>query len=438
MATTNRNILQTLQYLILGEKSPLWSQFNHHKTIPTSICLSPVLTHPLQVEAIHHCHLCPQKCLSRDDLSGHLALEHQDLPHTPCPLCGETFPLHQLLALHLYQGHGRVLRVTAGQGAEFLLRENDSPAEGSAPPTTTKYTFVEPYHMKTAMVEDFEFNTTEVMTDVDDSGALSSTEIFFQMDENIEAEEEPISSAGLTQMSLPQGTTLIKATEEEILLEVEESTSQCHGGQNKSPDVHDIEVQLEALNAKTSKGSQNFVIYLGESIGSAKFGKTEPVATKHFPTKRRRTSVGDHRYPCTWTGCDKTFVAKHSVNMHVRNVHVSESVECGQCGKSYSNEENLKVHVRTVHSAVSTPCTWPGCRRVLSSERQMQSHYLKHSEKPKKCPSKDCNSVLKNSSVLRMHMKKMHSSLPEIMPNTRSPLPEPVIAPPTITTYKLK
>ena len=389
------------------------------------------MPHP-QVDLIHHCHLCPQKCLSRDDLRGHLALDHQDLPNTPCPLCGETFPLHQLLALHLYRGHGRVLRVTAGQGAEYLLREE----EGGAPLTTTKYTFVEPFQMKPALVEGFEFNTTEVMADVVDSGALSTTEIFFQMDENIEA--EPIASADLTQMSLPQGTTLIKATEEEILLEVEESTSRCHGGQSNPPGVHDIEVQLDALNAKTSKVSQNFVIYLGESIGSANFEKAEPAAIKHVPTKRRRTPVGDHRYPCTWTGCDKTFVAKHSVNMHVRNVHVSESVDCGQCGKSYSNEENLKVHIRTVHCAVSTPCTWPGCRRVLSSERQMQSHYLKHSEKPKKCPRKDCNSVLKNSSVLRMHMKKMHSSLPEIMLNTIGPLPEPVIVPPTITTYKLK
>lgn len=307
-------------------------------------------------------------------------------------------------------------------------------AEGRGAETTTKYTFVEPFHLKPAMVEDFEFSTREVMTAVDDSGALSTTEIFFQMDEDIEAEEEHLVTAGLTRMSLPQGTTIIKATEEEILLEVEESTPQCHGGQNIPPGVHDIEVQLDTLNAK----KQNFVIYLGESLGSAKSEKTEPVTTKHVPTKRRRTAVGDHRYPCSWTGCDKTFVAKHSVNMHVRNVHVSQSVECRQCGKSYSNEENLKVHVRTVHSAVSTPCTWPGCRRVLSSERQMQSHYLKHSEKPKKCPWQDCNSVLKNSSVLRMHMKKMHSNLPEIIINTKSSLPEPVIVPPTITTYKLK
>ena len=41
----------------------------------------------------------------------------------------------------------------------------------------------------------------------------------------------------------------------------------------------------------------------------------------------------------------------------------------------------------------------------------MKSHFLKHTEKPKNCPFADCDSVLKNANVLRMHIKKIHNKV---------------------------
>ena len=69
---------------------------------------------------------------------------------------------------------------------------------------------------------------------------------------------------------------------------------------------------------------------------------------------------------------------------------------------------------------------------MLASDRQMRSHYLKHSEEPRSCTHPGCSSVLKNSAVLRMHLRKMHGKRQgEEQDGT-------VAAPPTITTYKIK
>ena len=41
----------------------------------------------------------------------------------------------------------------------------------------------------------------------------------------------------------------------------------------------------------------------------------------------------------------------------------------------------------------------------------MKSHLLKHTESPKRCPIPDCDSILKNANVLRMHIKKIHYNI---------------------------
>ena len=282
-------------------------------------------------------------------------------------------------------------------------------------PSATKYTFVEPFHLKSSSVE-------EVFGGDNNGGEHADVEeIFFEIDNGMIVENK-----ALPRIDLPEGATLIKATEDEILVEVDESRpAEAIRGFLSTPSV---ELKLEeAMPPTMSEENQNVVIYLGDSL-------VEPDPTDTIPrVKRRKTYPNEKKYPCRWKGCPKTFVAKHSVNIHMRNVHLSQSVECNLCGKSYTNEENLKVHVRTVHDAVSTPCKWPGCSRVLSSERQMQSHFLKHSEEPKRCPHEDCSSILKNSSVLRMHLKKMHNTNHKKTDVATESLP-----PPTITTYKLK
>merc|ERR1712059_45591 len=124
--------------------------------------------------------------------------------------------------------------------------------------------------------------------------------------------------------------------------------------------------------------------------------------------RRRHGRKGSGQFRCTWRNCNKTFVARHSVKVHMRAVHLAPpgGVTCAVCGKKYRTRDTMRLHVKTVHEAVEAACSWPGCGKVLASERQMRSHLLKHSELPKQCPH--CDSILKNANVLRMHIKKIH------------------------------
>ena len=397
----------------------------------------------LQADTILHCQLCPQKLLSKQCMKEHTKTEHGDLAYTSCTLCPLTFTLHQLLALHLYQTHGKVFR-TAGdhRGTSTSKAAKHVFVE---PPEITTYTFVEADKPRTKLEETKPCSKDQTVEDdrdkvAVDEEALEETNIYFDLDGSPAGDKsaEPV-------FDLPRGTTLIRATEDEILLEVDDTPSL--NGLNMpdpvitpTPEVYTGPAQL--TESKALENNQNVLIYLAESVVEVEVEEQPDLASKLPNIRRRKSSLHRKKHPCTWSGCDKTFVAKHSVNIHVRNVHMSESIECNQCGKSYSNEENLKVHIRTVHRAVSTPCKWPGCPRILSSERQMQSHFLKHAETPKNCPYKGCGSVLKNSSILRMHMKKMHGgpgmaddyrTSSWLHPGQASP-PQP----PTITTYKLK
>jgi hypothetical protein len=326
--------------------------------------------------------------------------------------------------------------------ANLLLDTDKQPATTNYQlrSTTTKYTFVKSGDMKPTIESNFEATEAEGTHDSDiEDGPFLSTENVLEIDNNVILEKVSPPLLHQPTIDLPEGTTLIKATEDEILLEVDDSN------QIDTPDPMDVmteskDLELEINSDHTeavaaTKESQHFVIYLGENLVEVEVEEEDHRNVTKVPKIRRRNVEAKKRHPCTWKGCHKTFVAKHSVTIHVRNVHQSESVECNKCGKNYSNEENLKVHTRSVHSAVSTPCKWPGCHRVLSSERQMQSHYLKHSEPPRHCPYQDCYSVLKNSSVLRMHMKKMHNRRSSSFSQDQRPS-EAALAPPTITHYR--
>ena len=57
---------------------------------------------------------------------GHKEVEHGGVDHVQCPQCENIFPCHQLLALHLYQEHGLVLRTSNDRGVKVALTEDDN------------------------------------------------------------------------------------------------------------------------------------------------------------------------------------------------------------------------------------------------------------------------------------------------------------------------
>merc|ERR1719242_2371952 len=99
-------------------------------------------------------------------------------------------------------------------------------------------------------------------------------EIFFEIDNGMIIENK-----ALPRIDLPEGATLLKATEDEILVEVDESRPvETIRGFLSTPNV---ELKLEEPLPAMSE--ENVVIYLGDSLVEADTADTVP------KVKRRRT-----------------------------------------------------------------------------------------------------------------------------------------------------
>jgi len=408
--------------------------------------------HHFQVERIYHCHLCPQKLLSPDDYMGHLEIGHNSATEVSCVICKKSFKKYQLMALHLYEEHRSIFRgsstsrsTTSWNCAKFPF-ESKKVLDYKVPSVfgskkrenlqSTKYTFSRRNDVDDCVSNKFDNNqdqhkiTAEIIgnesfadaaSDLEGIHTLGTEDLFLEIDQNMLSKVFSIDAVegskeeSLTSRfhSLPKGAKILKATDSEVLIEVDDSEenfedqskSENHFiviGQNSEDDVKkkDVTLFLDTNNSDPEMA----VVILQQTFENTIEVEAENKSSSDM--KRRTKSKG--KFPCPVGECNKSFVAKHSVNMHVRNVHLATSVTCGKCGKSYTNQDNLKVHIKAVHEAVSSACKWPGCEKVLSSDRQMKSHMLKHSEQPKSCPFDDCDSVLKNANVLRMHVKKIH------------------------------
>lgn len=60
-------------------------------------------------------------------------------------------------------------------------------------------------------------------------------------------------------------------------------------------------------------------------------------------------------YPCTWTGCEKTFKLQASRDKHISVQHENiKPYSCEICDLSYAYNANLKQHMKNVHSTDSS------------------------------------------------------------------------------------
>ena len=164
---------------------------------------------------------------------------------------------------------------------------------------------------------------------------------------------------------LPKGTKILKATEDEVILELDDSahikeadfiklkpedhlTEKGPVLENKDESDKDIVLYLDSpINTKTSsENPEMFILHQNFENTVEVVARTDSDYQSKNDIKRRPKQPG--KFPCPMNGCRKSFVAKHSVNMHVKNVHLAHSVSCHKCGKSYSNPDNLKVRPNSV------------------------------------------------------------------------------------------
>ena len=365
--------------------------------------------HDLKIDKIYPCHLCPKKLLSPDDFAGHLEIDHDSATEVSCVVCNKSFKKYQLMALHLYQEHKSIFRgnftpesSTVWKCAKFPIESKRitesrvfgglfGPKKNEAL-QSTKYTFIKANNaeefdidkpdqkddqddISNSIREDFEENLSKTVSDIETMDALGTEDFFLEIDQNILSKVLNIDQNNSISKeeklrdkfhSLPKGTNILKATEDEVLLELDDSADVDEdvpilskpeeylveigqNTENKDEDqvekeVNDVVLYLDDTLIKHSVADSDIaVVILQQNFENTVevVARNEPENQSKFDIKRRPRQEG--KFSCPIKGCRKSFVAKHSVNMHVRNVHLAPTVSCEKCGKSYSNQDNLKV-----------------------------------------------------------------------------------------------
>jgi len=427
--------------------------------------------HELEPEKIFSCNICPGKTLSLEDLEVHCRLEHRDNKFKCC-LCTNNFDCYSMMALHVFQDHKCILRGQSNtyKNAAKLFEEKEGMSlrpkkikykiQLSSKKDGTEETILPSQNISSIPVE-----TTPIVSkssNVAFATAFSKPAIYSSTtpkslmpgDEFISI-YQPHYKTTESGLNLPDGVQVIKEEEDTLILEMDDSvpgkanlseehsvlplnTHEMHleledfGSMDADYQNILLETQSQAYDNEEESGLSN----LPEDFPSSML-PTDPMnqfdmigceAERQTPDKSERAEIVDDAlskcqntvkaskdveadkpsFECSWEGCDKTFLHKNSVGMHIRNVHEAQQIKCSHCGKFYSNLDNYKTHLKSVHSSKTAECTWPDCKKVLANARQMRSHLIKHTQPEQGCPRQGCKAVLKNLVTLRAHLNKVH------------------------------
>lgn len=93
-------------------------------------------------------------------------------------------------------------------------------------------------------------------------------------------------------------------------------------------------------------------------------------STVHMGTQRPRP------FKCTHKDCDRSFVTKHSLSVHIAHTHTSERPHrCDICYKGFATASGLKTH-RDSHMNKDIFCT--RCGKRVANKRVLQKHIKMH------------------------------------------------------------
>lgn len=115
-------------------------------------------------------------------------------------------------------------------------------------------------------------------------------------------------------------------------------------------------------------------------------------------------------YKCLHNDCQFRSDVVTKARRHVRRHNKDRAFKCILCDKSFVLRAYLTQHLEYVHNSKGRPfisCGFTGCQFKTLTDRQLEIHYLTHSEdRPFKCQHSGCESSFKSNISLKQHMKK--------------------------------
>eukprot|EP00099_Drosophila_melanogaster_P010205 NP_001262965.1 uncharacterized protein Dmel_CG4730, isoform C [Drosophila melanogaster] len=133
--------------------------------------------------------------------------------------------------------------------------------------------------------------------------------------------------------------------------------------------------------------------------------------------------------------CDRVYLTKQALKVHVDSKHRQSGVHCDTCGKVFAIAKALEIHKRyhnrdfpyscdlcdrrfaqrshlTVHQQVKHSgsrfiCEFPGCQKSFTSSSSLRNHECTHTAMPFECAH--CHQSYPARNKLRMHLERKHN-----------------------------
>ena len=113
------------------------------------------------------------------------------------------------------------------------------------------------------------------------------------------------------------------------------------------------------------------------------------------------------KYACS--NCDEQFSTYNACYKHTQK-HYNLRYGCSCCEQRFQFPYQLKNHVKLHTNKGKVQCTWKGCTKMFTCNKNMFQHLEAHSDKTYECTDCDPKRIYQTYSNFRQHVKGYHGS----------------------------
>ena len=137
-----------------------------------------------------------------------------------------------------------------------------------------------------------------------------------------------------------------------------------------------------------------------------------PVCEDTFRSMRQHNihMKKDHpRFKYACSKYDEKFSTYNACYKHTQK-HYTLQYGCNSCEQRFQFPHQLKNHVKLHTNKGKVQCTWKGCKRMFTCNKNMFQHLEAHSDKTYECTDCDPKRIYQMYSNFRQHVKGYHGS----------------------------
>ncbi|EDW16111.1 zinc finger protein 268 [Drosophila mojavensis] len=105
--------------------------------------------------------------------------------------------------------------------------------------------------------------------------------------------------------------------------------------------------------------------------------------------------------------CGKVFAIAKGLEIHMRYHNGFFPFDCDQCDRKFAQRSHLNIHQQVRHSSARFQCEFAGCGKLFTSSSALRNHECTHTEMPFECNV--CQQGFPARYKLRLHAQRKHN-----------------------------